>query len=84
MFEGLSVPERKFVADCSYGLLKSGSPLVSEQARALCEAASLRVTENRLCLNYSSLGLSPLASSIVLFSIRKLGRPVSDRRIAAA
>lgn len=72
MFEGLSVPARKFVADAAYGLLKSGSPLVSEQARALCEAASLRVTENRLCLNYSSLDLSPLSSNVALFSVREL------------
>ena len=52
MFEGLSVPKRKFVADACYGLLKSGSPLVSEQARALCETARLKATENRLLLNY--------------------------------
>ena len=26
MFAGLSVPQRKFVADACYGLLKSGSP----------------------------------------------------------
>ena len=72
MFEGLSVPERKFVADAVYGLLKSGSPLVSEQARALCEASSLAVTENRLCLNYSSLDLSELSTRIAGFSVRHL------------
>jgi hypothetical protein len=72
MFRGLSVPKRKFVADAAYGLLKSGSPLVSEQARALCEKAKLITTEKRLCLNYSSLDLSPLASNVALFSIREL------------
>ena len=72
MFEGLSVPERKFVADAAYGLLKSGSPLVSEQARALCEASRLAVTENRLCLNYSSLDLARLSSNIAGFSVREL------------
>ena len=30
IFKGLSIPQRKFVADACYGLLKSGSPLVSE------------------------------------------------------
>ena len=34
MFDGLSVPKRKFVADACYELLKSGSPLGSEPARA--------------------------------------------------
>ena len=72
MFEGLSIPQRKFVADACYGLLKSGSPLVSEQARALCEASSLAVTENRLCLNYSSLDLSELSTRIAGFSVRHL------------
>ena len=72
MFEGLSVPQRKFVADAIYGLLKSGSPLVSEQARALCEASRLAVTENRLCLNYSSLDLTRLSSNIAGFSVREL------------
>ncbi|MBO4541265.1 MAG: transposase [Bacilli bacterium] len=72
MFEGLSMPVRKFVADATYGLLKSGSPLVSEQARALCERARIAVTENRLCLNYSSLGLSQLASNVARFSLREL------------
>ena len=72
MFEGLSIPRRKFVADACYGLLKSGSPLVSEQARALCEPAKLITTEKRLCLNYATLDLSPLASSIARFSIAEL------------
>ena len=72
MFEGLSVPQRKFVADAVYGLLKSGSPLISEQARALCEGARLAITENRLCLNYSSMDLSPLVSNITGFSIGEL------------
>lgn len=72
MFEGLSVPQRKFVADAVYGLLKSGSPLVSEQARALCEPSRLKVTENRLLANYSSLDLSPLASNVAGFSIGEL------------
>jgi len=72
MFEGLSIPQRKFVADACYGLLKSGSPLVSEQARALCEDAKLITVEKRLCLNYSSMDLSPLASSIARFSITEL------------
>ena len=70
MFKGLSVPERKFVADAVYGLLKSGSPLVSEQARALCEPAKLITTEKRLCLNYSSLDLTALASNVAEFSVR--------------
>ena len=72
MFEGLSIPQRKFVADACYGLLKSGSPLVSEQARALCEDAKLITVEKRLCLNYATLDLSPLASSIARFSITEL------------
>ena len=72
MFEGLSIPQRKFVADAVYGLLKSGSPLVSEQARALCEDAKLITVEKRLCLNYSSLDLSPLASNVARFSLREL------------
>ena len=72
MFNGLSVPGRKFAADCIYALLKSGSPLASEQARALCEAAKLITTEKRLCLNYSAMDLSPLASNIALFSVREL------------
>jgi|GEM_PF-1168450 len=72
MFEGLSVPKRKFVADAVYGLLKSGSPLVSEQARALCEGSRLKVTENRLLLNYSSLDLSELSTRIAGFSVREL------------
>lgn len=72
MFEGLSVPKRKFVADAVYGLLKSGSPLVSEQARALCEKSKLKVSENRLLLNYSSLELSKLSSNIAGFSVREL------------
>ena len=72
MFDGLAVPGRKFVADAVYGLLKSGSPLVSEQARALCEETRLKVTENRLLLNYSSLDLPPLASNVAEFSIRGL------------
>ena len=70
MFGGLSVPQRKFVADAVYGLLKSGSPLVSEQARALCEPAKLITTEKRLCLNYSSLDLTALASNVAGFSVR--------------
>ena len=72
MFGGLTIPQRKFVADACYGLLKSGSPLVSEQARALCEDAKLITVEKRLCLNYSSMDLSPLASSIAGFSIAEL------------
>ena len=72
MFEGLSVPQRKFVADAVYGLLKSGSPLVSCQARALCEGVRLAITENRLCLNYSSMDLSPLASNVARFSLSEL------------
>ena len=72
MFEGLSIPQRKFVADACYGLLKSGSPLVSEQARALCEDAKLITVEKRLCLNYATLDLSPLASGIARFSITEL------------
>lgn len=72
MFAGLSVPQRKFVADACYGLLKSGSPLVSEQARALCEEAKLITVEKRLCLNYATLGLSPLASNVAGFSLREL------------
>lgn len=72
MFPGLSIPERKFVADACYGLLKSGSPLVSEQARALCEGSRLKVTENRLLLNYSSANLSRLASNVAGFSVREL------------
>ena len=72
MFEGLSVPQRKIVADAVYGLLKSGSSLVSEQARSLCEASRLAVTENRLCLNYSSLDLSELSSNVARFSVREL------------
>ena len=72
MFDGLSAPGRKFVADAVYGLLKSGLPLVSEQARALCEPAKLITTEKRLCLNYSSFDLSPLASNVAEFSVRGL------------
>ena len=45
MFDGLAVPGRKFVADAVYGLSKSGSPLVSEQARALREPANPITTE---------------------------------------
>ncbi len=72
MFEGLSVPKRKFVADVAYGLLKSGSPLVSEQARALCEGTKLLYVEKRLCRGYEGFDLSPLASSIARFSLREL------------
>ena len=72
VFEGLSVPERKFVADCCYGLLKSGSPLLSEQARALCERQKLLYVEKRLSRNYEGFDLSPLSSSIALFSVREL------------
>ncbi len=72
MFRGLSVPERKFVADACYGLLKSGSPLLSEQARALCEGTKLLYAEKRLSRNYLGFDLSPLASNVALFSIREL------------
>ena len=72
MFEGLSVPQRKFVADATYGLLKSGSPLVSEQARSLCEDAKLITVEKRLCLNYSAMDLTALASNVAKFSINEL------------
>ena len=72
MFEGLSVPQRKFVADAVYGLLKSGSSLVSCQARALCEEAKLIYVEKRLCRGYEGFDLSPLASSIAGFSINEL------------
>ena len=72
MFEGLSVPRRKFVADATYGLLKSGSPLVSGQARALCEGTKLLYVEKRLCLGYGGFDLSTLASRIAEFSLREL------------
>lgn len=72
MFEGLSVPQRKFVADAVYGLLKSGSPLVSEQARALCEDAKLIYVEKRLCRGYEGFDLSPLASNVAKFSVSEL------------
>ena len=72
MFDGLPVPVRKFVAGRCCGLLKSDSPLLSEQARALCERQKLLYVERRLSRNYEGFDLSPLASSIALFSVREL------------
>lgn len=72
LFRGLAVPERKFAADAIWGLLKSGSPLVSEQARALCEAAKLITTEKRLCSNYASADLRKLEANLIAFSANEL------------
>ena len=72
LFRGLSAPERKFAADAMWGLLKSGSPLVSDQSRALCEAAKLITTEKRLCSNYASMDLGKLEANLIGFSANEL------------
>ena len=54
--EGLCKPDKKFIADMLYGIVKSGSILFSDIARALNEENKLKNTIERLCdrCNYLS------------------------------
>lgn len=44
--QGVSRPVAKLFFDLVYGLMRSGSSLVSQIGRALCEDASINVIEN--------------------------------------
>ena len=49
--KGLKRPKMKFVSDMLYGILASGSSLITEIARNLNENIPLIKTVNRLCRN---------------------------------
>lgn len=53
--EGVNKSTLKFVMDMQFGLAKSGSCLISEISRSLCENIKLNYTIERLCDNLANL-----------------------------
>ena len=62
-------PVAKLFFDLVYGVVRSGSTLVSRIGRALCEPSSINVTENRLTQAISSADPSTIESALADFAI---------------
>ena len=58
-------PRAKFIIDMAYGILRSGSSLVSEVARALDEGAGLNTPEKRLTRGLAGFDLSGAAAGFM-------------------